>query len=92
MLFWPQAGWWAVRHKVTSILSGAERGTGLDHEEGDFSRGGAGDHRAGLVALSSLFLGISVLLRGLSGCHRARLPTAKRSGLFWGSGVPFSSK
>ena len=40
MLFWPQAGWWAVRHKVTSILSGAERGTGLDHGNMSFHAAG----------------------------------------------------
>jgi hypothetical protein len=73
------------------FLSDGERGTGIEGGQGEFSTGGPRDQRAGLVALSSLFLCISVLLRGVLAGHRAGLPTAIRMRLFWGQASHFVS-
>ena len=78
--------------KYPRILSCAERGTGLDHGEGEFSPVGATDHGAGLLALSSLALSISVRLRGVPASHRTGFKTASKMRLFWGQEshlVPF---
>ena len=73
----------------TRFSSDAERGTVVDRGEGEFSPGGPRDRGAGLVALSSLLLSISVLLKWVPGSHRTRLKTAIRMRLFLGSGVSF---
>ena len=73
------------------FLSDGERGTGIEGGQGEFSTGGPRDRRAGPVALSSLFLSISVLRRGDLARHRAGLPTAIRMRLFWGLASHFVS-
>ncbi len=73
------------------FLSDGEGGRGVEGGKGEFSTGGPRDRRAGPVALSSLFLCISVLLRGASAGHRAGLRTAIRMGLFWGRASHFVS-
>ena len=76
----------------SGVLCCGERGTGLDQGEAGFLPGGPRDRRAGLVALSSLFLGISVLLRGVPASHRTGSKTASKMRLFWGQSshfVPF---
>ena len=75
--------------KSPRILSCAERGTGLDHGEGEFSPVGPRDHGAGLVALSSLALSISVRLQGVPASHRTGFKTSKQNETFSGSNVPF---
>ena len=81
-----QAGLWG---EMPSSLDWDERGTGLDHGDDEFSSAGPTSHGSGLVALSSLFLSISVLLRSVSAGRRTGLPTAMRMGLVLGSGVSF---
>ncbi len=76
--------------KSSRILSCAERGTSLDHGEGEFSPARPREHGAGLVTLSSLFLSISVLLQGVPASHRTGFKTASKMRLFLGSGVSFS--
>ena len=80
------------RHAATcpGVLRFVERGTGVAHGEGQISRGGPSDRRPGLVALSSLAIGISVLVWGVLGSRRPGLETALKTRLFLGSGVPFS--
>ena len=73
------------------FLSDGERGTGIEGGQGEFSTGGPRDRRAGLVALSSLFLSITVLRRGVLACHCAGFPTAIRMRLFWGLASHFVS-
>ena len=58
------------------FLSDGERETGIEGGKGEFSTGGPRDRRAGSVALFSLFLYVSVLLRGVLAGHRAGLPAA----------------
>ena len=92
MLFCPlRAGWrtLTLHLEMTSNLSCGGRGTGLDHGEGEFSHGGAREHGAGLVALFSLALSISVVLRGVPASHRTGFKTASKMGLFLGSIVSF---
>ena len=69
---------------MSSNLSCAERGTGLEHGEDELSPVGLRDHGAGLVALSSLFLCFSALLEGDPASHRMGLSTAVKMGLFSG--------
>ena len=80
-----------ARMKSSRILSCAERGTSLDHGEGEFSPARPREHGAGLVTLSSLFLSISVLLQGVPASHRTGFKTASKMRLFLGSGVSFQS-
>ena len=75
--------------KWPRILSCAERGTGVDRGQGEFSPGGPRDRRSGLVALSSLLFSVFVLLESGPGNHRTRVKTAIGMRLFLGSGVPF---
>ena len=97
MLFCPlRAGWrtLTLHLEMTSNLSCGGRGTGLDHGEGEFSPDWAREHGAGLVALSSLALSISVVLQGVPASHRTGFKTASKMGLFLGQefhSVPFSS-
>ena len=65
------------------ILSCAERGTGLDHREGEISPIRARDHGAVLVALSSLALSISVLFQGVPASHRTGFKTPRKMRFFW---------
>ncbi len=79
--------------KYPRILSCVERGTGLDHGEGECSPVGATDHGAGLVALSRLALSISVRIQGVPASHRTGFKTASEMRLFWGQEshlVPFN--
>jgi hypothetical protein len=74
------------------VLSCVERGTGLDHRASEFSPVGLRDHGAGLVALSSLALSISVRLQGVLASHRIAFKTESKMRLFQGQSshfVPF---
>ena len=79
--------------KSRRVLSCGERGTGLDHGGGQFSPVGLRDHRAGLMALTSLPLSISVLHRGVPASHRTGFKTASKTRFFALESylVPFSS-
>ena len=77
--------------KSPRTLSWIERGTGLDHREGEFSPARPRDHGAELVALSSFALGIYVLLQGVPANHWTAVETDRKMRLFSGSRVPFSS-
>ena len=55
---------------------------GVARCEGEFSAAGPRDHGGGPVALSSLALGISVLLQGVSETHRTGFNATSKMGLF----------
>ena len=76
----------------TSSLGRSGRGTGADHDEGEFSSGGARDHGARRVALSSLAISISVGDRGVPASHPIALNRPCNMRLFQGNSshfVPF---
>jgi hypothetical protein len=83
--------WNPSARKSPRVLSGGGRGTGLDHGEGEFSPVQPRGYGAGLVALSSLALGISVRLQEVPASHRTGFKTASKMGLFWGNSSHFVS-
>ena len=66
----------------SGVLSSVERGTGLDQGEGEFLPVGPRGHGAGLLALSSLALGISVRLQCVLGSHQRGFKTGSKMRLF----------
>jgi hypothetical protein len=76
-------------HRFSSCVT---RGTGLDPGEGEFSPIEPRDHGAGLVALSSLALGVSIRIQGVRASHRTGFKATSKMGLFLGKSshfVPF---
>ena len=92
-----QTGSRTLYGEMPSSLGRAGRGTGLDHGEGGGSPGGPRDRRAGAVALSSLFLGVSVPPGSVCSSHRTKIPAARKMRRFFvfrpipSHSVPFTS-